>query len=68
MENLHHWDETQPDFISWKVRDLRHGAPFVARLLGGVPLMTWTVRSEADIDEGKRFADQLVFENCLIRP
>lgn len=68
MENLNHWDETQPDFLSWKVRDLRHGAPFVARRLGGVPLMTWTVRSEADIEEGKRFADQLVFEHCLVRP
>ncbi len=68
MENLNHWDETQPDFLSWKVRDLRHAAPFVARRLGGVPLMTWTVRSDADIAEGQRFADQLVFENCFIRP
>ena len=68
MENLNHWDDTQPDFISWKVRDLRHGAPYVARKLGGVPLMTWTVRTEADIAEATHYADQLVFENCLIRP
>lgn len=68
MENLGHWDETQPDFISWKVRDLRHGAPFIARKLGGVPVMTWTVRTQAEIEEAKLFADQLVFEQCLIRP
>ena len=68
MENLNHWHETQPDFISWKVRDLRHGAPYLARQLGAVPLMTWTVRTEAEIQEAQEFADQLVFENCLIRP
>ena len=68
MENLNHWDETQPDFISWKVRDLRHGAPYVARKLGGVPLMTWTVRTNEDIEEAKQYADQLVFESCFIRP
>jgi glycerophosphoryl diester phosphodiesterase len=68
MENLSHWDETQPDFISWKVRDLRHSAPFLARKLGGVPVMTWTVRTPEEIEEATRFADQLVFENCLIRP
>ena len=68
MENLNHWDETRPDFISWKVRDLRCGAPYLARKLGGVPLMTWTVRSEADIEQARHYADQLVFENCLIRP
>ena len=68
MQHLNHWDETQPDFISWKVRDLRHGAPYLARKLGGVPLMAWTVRTDADITEAKQWADQLVFENCLIRP
>lgn len=68
MENLNHWDETQPDFISWKVRDLRHGAPYIARKLGGVPLMTWTVRTQEEIEEAGRFADQLVFESCFIRP
>jgi glycerophosphoryl diester phosphodiesterase len=62
MTDLLHWERTAPDFLSWRVSDLPAAAPHLGRLLGGVPVMTWTVRSEADAAHGYAHADQIVFE------
>ena len=48
LANLLHFDETRPDFLSWRVEDLPCAAPFLSRLLAGLPVMTWTVRTDAD--------------------
>lgn len=61
MANLLHLDRTAPDFLSWRVRDLPDAAPFLARRLG-LPVMTWTVRSQEDRDRAAAWADQIVFE------
>lgn len=62
LANLLHFDETRPDFLSWRVADLPCAAPFLARRLGGLPVMAWTVRTEADRRRAAAHADQMVFE------
>ncbi len=65
MANLLHYPEMQPDFISWNVKDLPSAAPFLCRNALGLPLMTWTVRSEADRKMAATYADQAVFEGFI---
>lgn len=62
MANLLHWAETEPGFLSWRGSDLPDGAPFLARRLAGVPVMSWTIRSQEDADRVLAHADQIVFE------
>jgi glycerophosphoryl diester phosphodiesterase len=59
---LLHANRTRPQFIAYGVKDLPALAPLVARWLFGLPLLTWTVRSESDRAVAGRFADQMIFE------
>jgi glycerophosphoryl diester phosphodiesterase len=52
----------RPHFLAWSVRDLPAALPLTARYGLGMPLLTWTVRSEADRLRAGRFADQMIFE------
>jgi glycerophosphoryl diester phosphodiesterase len=65
MANLLHFPETEPDFISWHVADLPHAAPFLARHLGGRPVMAWTVRTPEDRARAAAHSDQMVFEGFV---
>jgi len=58
---LHTW-RSRPQFLAYRVQDLPALAPWLARTLFGLPLLTWTVRSEADRTAAGRFADQMIFE------
>lgn len=62
LANLLHFEESRPDFLSWKVADLPSAAPFLCRRALGMPLMSWTVRSAADRERAALHADQMVFE------
>lgn len=62
LANLLHLRETRPDFLSWRVGDLPDGPPYLCRLLGRMPVMTWTVRNEAQRAIAAAHADQMVFE------
>lgn len=62
LANLLHFDESRPDFLSWKVADLPSAAPYLCRSALGLPLMTWTVKSPEDRRRAGRHADQMVFE------
>ena len=68
MTDLLHWERTAPDFLSWRVSDLPGAAPYLGRLLGGVPIMSWTVRSEAEAAHAYAHADQIVFEGFRPAP
>jgi len=57
-----HIDATRPDFLSWSVKDLPHPTPTLVRALGRKPVMTWTVRTEAQKRLAKAYGDQIVFE------
>jgi glycerophosphoryl diester phosphodiesterase len=53
-------------FVAYGVADLPALAPFLARQLFGLPLLTWTVRTAAERQCAERWADQMIFEG--IRP
>ena len=57
-----HIEATRPDFLSWCVDDLPHPTPTLLRALAKIPVMTWTVRSEAQRRLARAYADQIVFE------
>jgi glycerophosphoryl diester phosphodiesterase len=65
MAHLLHYSETQPDFISWHVKDLPHAGPHLCRAALGLPVMTWTVRTPEDVTRASRYADQIVFEGFV---
>lgn len=62
MAHLLHVHRTRPHFVAYHVKDLPTPAPLVARAVFGVPLLTWTVRSEDDRRRAIRWADQMIFE------
>jgi len=62
MANLLHFSEMKPDFLSWRVSDLRHAAPFLCRTALGLPVSAWTVRTPGDRAFAAANADQIVFE------
>jgi hypothetical protein len=62
LGNLLHFEMSQPQFVSWRVGDLPAAAPYLSRLLGQLPLMTWTVRTPEDRERAAKHADQIVFE------
>jgi hypothetical protein len=65
LANLLHFEQSQPQFLSWHVGDLPAAAPYLARLLGRLPVMAWTVRTPEARARAGQFADQMVFEGFL---
>jgi glycerophosphoryl diester phosphodiesterase len=65
MARLGHWSDMQPDFISYRYADLPNQAVVMPRILSGIPVMTWTVRSVMEADKASAFADQIVFEGFV---
>jgi glycerophosphoryl diester phosphodiesterase len=59
---LLHAPRTRPQFLAYSVKDLPAAAPWLARHLFGLPLLTWTVRSAADRERAAHYADQAIFE------
>ncbi len=49
-------------FVAYGVADLPAFAPMLARHVLRMPLLTWTVRTEAERLRAARFADQMIFE------
>ncbi|MBV8850784.1 MAG: glycerophosphodiester phosphodiesterase [Methylobacteriaceae bacterium] len=60
-----HYPQTRPDFLSWRVDDLPHAIPFLARTELDMPVTAWTVRREAQRALAAQWADQIVFEGFL---
>jgi glycerophosphoryl diester phosphodiesterase len=52
----------RPQFLAYRVQDLTSPPPMIARHLLRWPLLTWTVRTEADRARAARYADQIIFE------
>ena len=62
LEGFDHRGRSEPDFLSWNVRDLPHRTPFFEKEFHGLPVMAWTVRSAADREAALKWSDQIVFE------
>jgi glycerophosphoryl diester phosphodiesterase len=65
LANLLHFEESQPQFVSWHVKDLPVAATYLSRLLGHLPVMAWTVHNPEDRARAERYADQMVFEGFV---
>lgn len=50
------------NFIAHAVVDLPAAVPHAARHWAGLPVLTWTVRTDAERRRAARFADQMIFE------
>ena len=62
LAHLLHASSTRPQFVAYSVKDLPAPGPWAARHVFGLPLLTWTVRSEDDRKTAARWADQIIFE------
>lgn len=62
LADLRDYPNMAPDFLSWHVGDLPHAVPLLCRLGIGMPVVVWTVRSEADRACAEQWADQIIFE------
>jgi len=63
---LLHLLRTKPHFVAYAQFNLPAAAPLIARYVFGMPLLSWTVRTEKERAHVTRFADQIIFEH--IRP
>jgi len=62
MHHLRHAFRTRPHFVAYWVNDLPAPAPWIARHVFGLPLLTWTVRTSEQRERAVRYADQMIFE------
>jgi glycerophosphoryl diester phosphodiesterase len=53
---------SRPQFVAYAVADLPALPQLFASTVLGLPLLTWTVRSEDDRRRAARWADQIIFE------
>jgi glycerophosphoryl diester phosphodiesterase len=65
MLHLRHAFRTRPHFVAYWVDDLPAPAPWIARNVFGLPLLTWTVRTPEQRARATRYADQMIFEGFL---
>ena len=59
---LLHAFRSRPHFVAYWVNELPAVAPWVARHIFGLPLLTWTVRTPDQRARAARHADQMIFE------
>lgn len=59
-----HGERSQPDFLSWNVDDLPHRTPFFAQEFHFAPVMVWTVRTAAQREAARKWAQAIVFEGA----
>ena len=62
MTQLRHAFRTRPHFVAYWVDELPAAAPWIARNVFGLPLLTWTVRTPEQRERAARYADQMIFE------
>jgi glycerophosphoryl diester phosphodiesterase len=62
MLHLRHALRTRPQFVAYWVNELPSPAPWIARHVFGLPLLTWTVRTSEQRQRAISYADQMIFE------
>jgi glycerophosphoryl diester phosphodiesterase len=62
MTHFLHFNETRPDFISWRSTDLPHAIPNLFKSALRKPVTSWTIRSKEAELNARKWVDQIVFE------
>jgi glycerophosphoryl diester phosphodiesterase len=62
MEHLRHAFHTRPHFVSYWINELPALAPWIARNIFGLPLLSWTIRTPEQRERAARYSDQITFE------
>jgi len=57
-----HLARARPQFLAYSIADLPALPPLIARYVLRRPLLTWTVRNEAERAKAAKWADQMIFE------
>jgi glycerophosphoryl diester phosphodiesterase len=65
MTHLRHAFRTRPHFVAYWVNELPAAAPWIARNIFGLPLLSWTVRTPDQRERAARYADQMIFESFV---
>jgi glycerophosphoryl diester phosphodiesterase len=65
MLHLRHAFRTRPHFVAYWIDELPAPAPWIARHIFSLPLLTWTVRSPEQRERAARHADQMIFEGFV---
>ncbi|MDB5580709.1 MAG: glycerophosphodiester phosphodiesterase [Bradyrhizobium sp.] len=65
MLHLRHAFRTRPHFVAFWVNQLPAPAPWIARNVFGLPLLSWTVRTPEQRERATRYADQMIFEGFV---
>jgi glycerophosphoryl diester phosphodiesterase len=65
MLDLRHAWRTRPHFVAFWIEQLPAFAPWIARHVFGLPLLTWTVRTPEQRQRAVRHADQMIFEGFV---
>ena len=65
MLHLRHAFRTRPHFVAYWVDELPALAPWIARTVFGLPVLTWTVRTPEQRERAARHADQMIFEGFV---
>jgi glycerophosphoryl diester phosphodiesterase len=66
LRDLAHLARSRPQFLSFEVAGLPSAASRRFRA-AGLPVLSWTVRSEAEARRARRYCDQITFEGFLPR-
>ena len=65
MLHLRHAFRTRPHFVAYWVDELPAAAPWIARHVFRLPLLTWTVRTPEQRARAARYTDQMIFEGFV---
>jgi glycerophosphoryl diester phosphodiesterase len=65
MTHLRHGFRSRPHFVAYRVDELAAAAPWIAHHIFGLPLLTWTVRTQEQRQRAARYADQMIFEGFV---
>ena len=65
LSHMLHALNTRPHFIAYNTLDLPAFAPNLLRRASGLPVLTWTVRSERERKRTAPWADQVIFEGFI---
>lgn len=64
LRTFAHVERTRPDFVSFYFEELPW-APIETLRAAGMPIITWTIRSEQQARQARRHSDQITFEGFL---